>query len=189
MTALSLLFGTYNHQPDGTLPERFEEAYQQAYKPFLSLLYKFPRIASVLHYCGSLFEWMEDRHPEFIMLLKEMIRRKQVELLGGGFHAPVLPLLPDGDKLGQIEKMNTFIRTTFGTRPRGGWITERVWEPSLARIMSNSGIEYVFLDDHHFHVAGVEEDDCYQPYLTEDQGKAVTVLPLHGELQAMVAAG
>ena len=115
MRSISLLFGTYNHQPEGTPPERFEAVYQQAYKPFLSLLYKYPRIPGVLHYCGSLFEWLEDTHPEFIMLLKEMIRRKQVELLGGGYHAPVLPLLPDGDKLGQIEKLSTFIRTTFGT--------------------------------------------------------------------------
>jgi hypothetical protein len=189
MSSISLVFGTYNHQPDGTSPERFETVYQRAYKPFLSLLYKFPRIHTVLHYCGSLFEWMEDQHPEFIMLLKDMIRRKQVELLGGGYHAPILPLIPDGDKLGQIEKMSTFIRTTFGTRPRGSWLAECVWEPTLARILSNSGIEYTFLEDHHFHVAGVQEPDCYQPYRTEDQGKAVTVFPLHLGLQAMVPSG
>ena len=189
MSSISLVFGTYNHQPDGTPSQTFETAYQQSYKPFLSLLYKFPRTHTVLHYCGALFEWMEDQHPEFIMLLKEMIRRKQVELLGGGYHAPILPLIPDGDKLGQIEKMSTFIRTTFGTRPRGSWLTERVWEPTLARILSNSGIEYTFLDDHHFHIAGVREAECYQPYRTEDQGKAVTVFPLHLGLQAMVPSG
>jgi hypothetical protein len=189
MSSISLVFGTYNHQPDGTSSERFETAYQRSYKPFLSLLYKFPRTHTVLHYCGSLFEWMEDQHPEFIMLLKEMIRRKQVELLGGGYHAPILPLIPDGDKLGQIEKMSTFIRTTFGTRPRGSWLTERVWEPTLARILSNSGIEYTFLDDYHFHIAGVREAECYQPYRTEDQGTAVTVFPLHLGLQAMVPSG
>jgi alpha-amylase len=186
MRSICLVFGTYNHQPDGTPHERFEENYQQSYKPFLSLVYKFPRLHTVLHYCGSLFEWMENQHPEFIMLLKDMIRRKQVELLGGGYHAPILPLIPDGDKLGQIEKMSTFIRTTFGTRPRGSWLTERVWEPTLARILSNSGIEYTFLDDHHFHVAGVQESYCYRAYRTEDQGKAVTVFPLHLDLQAMV---
>jgi hypothetical protein len=189
MSSISLVFGTYNHQPDGTPPEDVEAVYQQSYKPFLSLLYKFPRLHTVLHYCGSLFEWMEDQHPEFIMLLKEMIRRKQVELLGGGYHAPILPIIPDGDKLGQIEKMSTFIRTTFGTRPRGSWLTERVWEPTLARILSNSGIEYTFLDDRHFHIAGVPESECYRPYRTEDQGKAVTVFPLHLGLQAMVPAG
>jgi len=187
MSSISLLFGTYNHQPDGTSNQRFEAVYQQSYKPFLSLLYKYHRVHTVLHYCGSLFEWMEDQHPEFVMLLKEMVRRKQVELLGGGYHAPILPLIPDGDKLGQIEKMSTYIRTTFGTRPRGGWLAERVWEPTLSRILSNSGIEYTFLDDHHFHIAGVQDSECYRPYRTEDQGKAVTVFPLHLGLQAMVA--
>ncbi len=186
MRSISLIFGTHNHQPDGTPSEQFEEAYQNTYKPFLSLLYNYPRIPVVLHYCGSLFEWLEAAHPEFIMLLKEMIKREQVELLGGGYYAPVLCLLPDGDKLGQIEMMNTFIRTTFGTRPRGSWIMERVWEPGLARILSNSGIEYTFLDDHYFRIAGLEAERCYHPYLTEDQGKTVTVVPLQTELQNMI---
>ena len=155
MKSLRLIFGTYNHQPEGNLPDQFERAYQDAYKPFLSLLYNHPRLPVVLYYCGSLFEWLEEQHPEFLMLLREMVRRKQVELLGGGFYSPILSLIPDGDKLGQIEKLTTYLRTTFGVRPRGGWLAERVWEPTLARILRNSGLEYTFLDDRHFNVAGV----------------------------------
>jgi hypothetical protein len=179
MNRICLVLGTHNHLPHGTLAETFERAYQTAYKPFLSLLYTYPRIGAVLHYCGNLFDWLEAEHSEFIMLLKEMVRRKQVELLGGGYYAPVLSIIPDGDKLGQIEKLTTYLRTTFGVRPRGGWIAERVWEPGLARILCNSGLEYTFLDDRHFQLAGLDEKACLAPYLTEDQGKAVTVLPIH----------
>jgi hypothetical protein len=186
MKSIGLIFGTHNYLPRGTPAEVVEHTYQKAYKPFLSLLYKYPRIQVALHYCGSMFEWLETNHPEFIMLLKEMVRRKQVELLGGGYYAPVLAILPDVDKLGQIEKMSTFLRTTFGTRPRGGWIMERVWEPGLARVLRNSGMEYTFLDDRHFHTAGVPEKECYQAYLTEDQGKTLAVLPLHITLQKMI---
>ena len=186
MKSLRLIFGTYNHQPEGNLPELFERAYQSAYKPFLSLLYNHPRLPVVLYYCGSLFEWLEEHHPEFMMLLREMVRRKQVELLGGGFYSPILSLLPDGDKLGQIEKLTTYLRTTFGVRPRGGWLTERVWEPPLARILRNSGLEYTFLDDRHFHIAGIGPEDCFGPYLAEEQGKTIQVLPIRNALVEMV---
>lgn len=178
MKSLKLIFGTYNHQPEGMLPELFERAYQSAYKPFLSLLYDHPRLPVVLHYCGSLFEWMEEQHPEFLTLLREMVQRKQVELLGGGFYAPILSLIPDADKMGQIEKLTTYLRTTFGIRPRGGWLTERVWEPVLAKVLRNSGLEYTFLDDRYFHIAGIEEGGCSGPYLAEEQGKTISVLPI-----------
>jgi len=184
--SLRLIFGTYNHQPEGNLPERFEGAYQSAYKPFLSLLYNYPRLPVVLYYCGSLFEWLEEQHPEFLTLLREMVRRKQVELLGGGFYSPILSLIPDADKLGQIEKLTTYLRTTFGVRPRGGWLAERVWEPTLARILRNSGLEYTFLDDRHFHIAGIGPEECFAPYLVEEQGKIISVLPIRNALVEMI---
>ena len=182
MKSVRLVFGTYNHQPEGSLPELFERAYQNAYKPFLSLLNEHPRISVVLYYCGSLFEWLEEQHPEFLMLLREMVQRKQVELLGGGFYSPILSMIPDGDKLGQIEKLSTYLRGKFGVRPRGGWLVERVWEPALARILRSSGLEYTFLDDRHFHIAGLSPDSCLGPYITEDQGKTLKLLPIRSEL-------
>jgi hypothetical protein len=186
MRHVALVFGTYNTLPQGEHPDVFERVYQQALKPFLSLLNNYPRMPVVLHYCGSLFTWLEDSHPEFIMLLKEMTRRKQVELLSGGFYAPVLSILPDADKIGQIEKLTTYLRTTFGGRPRGAWIPGRVWEPGLTRILANSGIEYTFLDDRHLILSGIDERACLYPYLTEEQGKTVGILPLRTAVSKMI---
>ena len=186
MRHIGLIFGAYTTIPQGEPPEVFERVYQNALRPFLSLLNNHPRVPMVLHYCGSVYSWLEDAHPEFIMLLKEMTRRKQVELLGGGFYAPILPLLPDGDKLGQIEKLTMYLRSTFGNRPRGAWIPERVWEPGLTRILANSGIEYAFLDDRFLAISGLEEKQWLHPYLTEEQGKTVTILPVRTGLERMV---
>jgi hypothetical protein len=187
MTSIQLVLGTYN-----TLPESgdrfFEEAYQGFCKPFLSALYNHPSIPVVLYYMGPLLEWMEEQHPEAFMLLKEMGRRKQVEFLGGAFYEPILPLIPDSDKLGQLEKMTTYVRSRFGTRPRGAWITERIWEPSLAKVLKNGGMDYTFLDDHFFHIAGLGEEVCCHPYLTEDQGKSITVFPMTTRLTATIPA-
>ncbi len=185
MKKIKLVFGTTNSQPPGNNKRFLEKAYQEAYKPFLTLLYNFPEISTTLHYSGVLFEWLDENHPEFLMLLNDMVKSKQVELLGGGFYEPVLPLIPNTDKVGQIELLTTYIRKKFGKRPRGSWITERVWEPSIASTLKNSGIDYIFLDDHHFLSAGFDSGDICSPCITEDQGKTLIVYPISKKIREM----
>jgi alpha-amylase len=189
MRKLQLIFGTYNTQPVGSYDYVLERAYQQAYKPFLTVLYGYREIPVAQYYSGSLLLWLEERHPEFLMLLSEMAKRKQVELLGGGFYDPAFPLLPVSDRLGQIEALTTYLRKHFGRRPRGIWITERVWEPSLTSTLRNSGMDYSFLDDTHFRVAGLLGRDIHEPCITEDQGKTVTVFPVCTELAGSMPEG
>ncbi|MBN1699601.1 MAG: DUF1926 domain-containing protein [Spirochaetales bacterium] len=186
MKTIQIIFGTHNSQPVGNFETVMEGIYQHAYKPFLCILNKHPEFPVTLHYNGVLFEWLEEKHPEFLMLLDEMVKRKQVELLGGGYYEPVLSMIPNSDKLGQIEHMTTFIRSRFGRRPRGTWVTERVWEPNYASILRNSGIEYVFLDDIHFKAAGIDDKDLFYPYLTEDHGKIISVFPISKPLRFII---
>jgi 4-alpha-glucanotransferase len=178
MEKVKLIFGTYNSQPAGSDDYQFEKAYQEAYKPFLTVLYNFPKTRVVLHYSGILLEWFEKNHPEFLMLLNEMVKRRQVELLGSGYYDPILPMIPNADRIGQIELLTTYIRKNFGKRPRGSWVTQQVWDPSLAYMFASSGMDYLFLDDHHFFNAGGTEEGLYEPCITEDQGKIITVFPV-----------
>lgn len=175
------IIGTYNHIPEGAEESSFEETYQICWRPFLSALYRFPDISAVLHYSGTALAWLEARHPEFLMLLEEMAARKQIELLGGGFFAPLLPLVPGPDRLGQIELLTTWIRKAFGRRPRGCWVQEYAWEASLASSLQTSGFEYTFLSERQFREAGV---DLGAPALTEDQGKTLTVFPCFDALES-----
>lgn len=187
MRSIQLVLGTYNTLPENSA-RRYEQAYQNIYKPFLSLLNEHPSVSAVLYYMGPLLEWMEEQHAEAFMLLKEMVKRKQIEFLGGAFYEPILPLIPDADKLGQLEKMTTYLRSHFGNRPRGAWLAQKIWEPSLAKVLKNGGLDYIFLDDSCFHIAGLSEDLCCRPYLTEDQGKSIIVFPLATRLAATIPA-
>lgn len=178
MKKLSLVFGTVNSRPAGTADEELEDIYQRAYKPFLSTAYNYPEISLTLYYSGTLLTWLEQNHAEFTDVINEMVARRQVELLGGGFHDPVLPLIPRPDRLGQVESLTTLLRKRFGRRPRGSWITEQLWEPFLASTLKNSGMEYTLLDDYHFVVAGLGGMALREPCITEDQGKTLGVFPL-----------
>ena len=90
-------------------------------------------------------------------LVRELAGRGQLELLSGGFYEPVLSIIPEADRAGQVRMMNDFIRENFGQRPRGLWLTERVWEPHLPKSLAEAGIEYTLLDEEHFHYAGIRD--------------------------------
>lgn len=172
-----LVVGTYNHLPEGLGDSEFETVYQTCYRPFLSTLNRFPEIQATLFYSGSLLSRLESRHPEYLMLLEEMSARRQIELLGGGFYAPILPLIPSSDRLGQIELLTTYLRKNFGKRPRGCWLAEYAWEPSLASTLQTSGMDYTFLSIRQFEEAYGRRLKEPFPVVTEDQGRCVTVLP------------
>ena len=191
---MRVMLGCYNHVPDGLPDTSFEELYQACYRPFLSVLNRFPDVQCTVHYSGSLLRRLELRHAEYLMLLEEMVARRQVELLGGGFYAPILPLIPNSDRLGQIELLTTYLRKCFGRRPRGCWLSEYAWEPWLASTLQASGMDYTFLTDSQFAEALGESARPYSPVITEDQGRCLTILPVHdcsagpGEPQGFVEA-
>jgi alpha-amylase len=172
-----VIIGAYNLMPEGIEDAALEEAYQFCWRPFLSVLYRFPAIAAVLHYSGTVLRWLDAKHPEFIMLLEEMAARKQIELLGGAYFSPLLPLIPAQDRLGQIELLTTHIRRSFAKRPRGCWLTDYAWEPSLASTLQTCGFDYTFLTERHFRIAGIPLDDIGSPVMTEDQGRSLVVFP------------
>ncbi len=182
MVKRRLLIGTYNAISPGSTYEQLEKMYQNSCKPLLQLLYEFPKIKASFHYSGILLEWLEEHHSELFIIINEMVKRRQVELLGGGFYDPVLSVIPGKDRLNQIEMLTTYIRKKFGRRPRGFWLTERVWEPHVCSSIKSSGMNYVFLEEDQFRHAGLEGHELYRPCYTEDQGKILFVLPVHTHL-------
>lgn len=177
LNKISLALVVHSHQPVGNFDHVFEEAYQKAYNPFVQTLLRHPRIRMGMHFSGCLLEWIETHHPEFFEQLKELAARSQVELMGGGFYEPVLAAIPDADKAAQISRLSDYLEKHFGTRPRGAWLTERVWRPDLVRPLADAGVGYVILDDTHFIAAGVEPNRLHGTYLTEDLGAQLQLVP------------
>jgi 4-alpha-glucanotransferase len=100
---LSLLI--HAHQPAGNFENVFERCYQRAYLPFVQLLEKHPGIRVALHFSGPLLSWIEKNHPEYFELLRSLVERKQVEMVGGGFYEPILAVIPPEDQREQIERL------------------------------------------------------------------------------------
>ena len=69
------------------------------------------------------------------------------------------------------------------------WLTERVWEPQLPKILSQAGVKYLPIDDTHFLYAGFELDDLKGIFVTEDDGKTVKLLPIQKRLRYLIPFG
>ncbi|HLE42875.1 MAG TPA: alpha-amylase/4-alpha-glucanotransferase domain-containing protein [Methylomirabilota bacterium] len=176
--SLAFIFGVHNHQPLGNFDQVVDEAVRRAYRPFLQTLSRFPEVRVLVHTSGLLLEWWEAHAPDLLDLMAELAGRGQIEPLTGGLTEPILPLLPDHDKVAQIRALTDRVAKRLGVRPRGMWLAERVWEPHLARPLAEAGVEYVLVDDHHFGMAGLDPEQLSGYYLTEEQGHGVAVFPI-----------
>jgi alpha-amylase len=174
---LRLVLALHNHQPVGNFDHVFESAYRDSYWPFLETLEHYPEIPIALHSSGCLMEWLVERKPEYIDRLRGLVARQQVEIMGGGFYEPILAMIPPRDRVGQIRTYSIYLEELFQTRVRGMWVPERVWEQNLVGDIAAAGIDYTVLDDFHFKQAGLEEEQLFGYYLTEDNGRLLRIFP------------
>ncbi|MBS3983080.1 MAG: DUF1926 domain-containing protein [Dethiobacter sp.] len=183
---IKLILVLHNHQPEGNLPEVFARTYLSAYEPFISELERFPRLKVVQHYSGILLRWLQANRPEFIARLRQLVSCGQIEMMGGAFFEPILAMIPDADKVGQLEKQSSFIRENFQVTVSGAWLAERVWEPHLAQPLAQAGISYTVLDDAHFRNVGFSEEDTLHYYMTEEEGRPLYIFPINEKLRYLI---
>jgi hypothetical protein len=174
---IQFAFCIHNHQPVGNLGFVMEGAYRQAYLPFLEVLERHPSICMTLHWSGPLIDWLEEARPDYLKRVRALVERGQVEVLTGGYYEPIMPIIPDRDKVGQIEKLSNKVEELFGVKPEGMWLAERVWEPSLPKPSAEAGVRYAVIDDEHFKGAGLTEEETYGAFLTEEQGSPLILFP------------
>ncbi len=189
MEKFKLAIGLHNHQPIGNFNHIFEDAHSRAYLPFIKLLLQYENIRLSLHQSGILWDWQEQNHPDFLEMVKKLIEQNRVELMTGGFYEPILPSIPDRDKKGQIELLNKYLSKKFGVEPTGLWLTERVWEPHLPKMLNQSGVEYLPIDDTHFYYAGFQREDLNGVFVTEEEGYQLRLLPIQKKLRYLIPFG
>ncbi len=178
MRRINFMFCIHNHQPIGNFEHVLEKAYIRCYLPFLEMLEKFPTVRLSMHYSGVLYEWFLEKRPEFMDRLTKLVKKGQVEILGGGFYEPIPSMITSSDFKDQIDIMTDFCKKWFGFEPRGMWTAERVWIPELPKLVSGTSITYTLLDDNHFRYAGLRKEDLCGYYVTEKEGHTLALFPI-----------
>ncbi|MDQ6961340.1 MAG: DUF1926 domain-containing protein [Mariprofundaceae bacterium] len=183
MRQTSLLLGIHNHQPEGNFPHVLAEACDKSYLPFLEVAKEYPDFHFSAHFSGGLLDWIQHNRPRIIELIAEMVGRGQIEMIGAGDHEPVLAIIPQEDRIGQIKALNTRTEDLFNQTPQGAWLTERVWEATVVPALAKADMKFVMVDDYHFFCAGYEANQMDGYYHTEEDGHQIDIFPISEALR------
>lgn len=183
MSKIALLLGVHAHQPVGNFTAVLEEAHLRCYQPFLRMLARYPQFRFSAHFSGWLLDELQRRYPQDMALLAEMVSRGQAELFGAGDYEPVLAAIPHRDRVAQLDALSARLTRSYGQRPVGAWLTERVWESSIVPSLAAAGIRYVAVDDYHFLASGKLESQLDGFYSTEEGGERIDLFPISEALR------
>lgn len=166
----------------GNFDHVIHEACDRAYLPFLRLMLDYPAVRLGLHTSGCLLEWLEQNRGEYFELVRELLSRGQLELLGGGMYEPILPVIPLQDAYMQLAWLQQYLQEHFGVLPSGMWTPERVWEPQMAQI-AGMYYRYTLLDDFHFEGNVLPAQLGTEYFETEHEGQGLKLLPISQKLR------
>ncbi len=181
--SITLLLGVHAHQPVGNFAHVLDDAHARCYGPFLRVMHYYPAFNFAIHISGWLLDYLLKHYPDDMALLREMVQRGQAELVGAGYTEPVLAVIPEQDRLGQLRRMSDQLEKTMGQRPQGAWLTERVWEATVVPSLVDSGIRYSTVDDYHFLCAGKSDGDLDGFYTTEENDRQLDLFPISEALR------
>lgn len=174
------------HQPVGNFGHVIEDHVRTVYRPLIEHLAARPEWPVIVHVSGALFEWCEQYDHALIDDLAQLASDGRAEFLLAGFYEPVLASLPVPDRLTQIAWLREWLQRTMGAAGDGLWLTERVWEPDLARDLADAGVKYALVDDRHFLVSGHERRTLAAVFRTEHDGRLLDLLPIDETLRYLI---
>ncbi len=122
----------------------------------------------------SEFDYLESYYPEINMLINELCRRGQIEILSSTYYDVILSMIPSHERASQIEKTTTFIRKRFSKKPRGLWYYNQVFNPTTIPVVGLAGLNYIVISTYNQISNSIESN---RPFYTEEMGKEVLVFP------------
>lgn len=183
MKKLTLALGIFCHMPVGSDSDELNSLYHACLRPLIASLKKNPDIKISLRLSGIFLDWVLKRHPGIMARLRGHCQEGRIEMLGGGYYDPILPMIPKSDRLGQIHKLNDALRERTGLSPDGFWPAAQVWDPCLIHAVHQSKMKYALLDYAHFLRAGFNQTDLCGYFVTEEMGESIYLIPTHNVIR------
>ena len=120
---LRFLFGIHNHQPVGNFDVGLDDAPSapttRSSRPSRAVA----GLPLTVHCSGGLLACLHERARADLRPARRLAADGRVELLTGGFYEPILAMLPDWDKVGQIQALSAVPRRELrgDARAACGW--------------------------------------------------------------------
>ncbi|MCF0238808.1 MAG: hypothetical protein HUK24_09420, partial [Sphaerochaetaceae bacterium] len=175
---MKYIIGAYSQLPFSSSNEEMEALLSKQLKPILTKVYGNKDYSLLLRLSPAEFEYFETKHPEINMLISELCKRGQIELLTSSYNDVALPLIPNHEISTQVEKTTTYIRKRFTKRPKGLWCYNQYFSPSVLSIMNLCSLDYII-------ISGTNNCDSYVydcPFNMTELGRSTIIIPFDDRL-------
>ena len=125
--------------------------------------------------------------PQKINKLRKAIEDGSLELLGGGFYDPMLPLFPTELQSMQLEQHGSFLWKHFKVEPTGYFNSSMVWEMEMTDLLEEHRFEYALVQEASLQDALGRTTPVSGWYSVEDKGAFLKIVPISQTLSRAIA--
>lgn len=151
--------------------------------PLIELLERHPRVRAALFHTGYTCRLLAQRWPELVQRIKRGVAEGRYEIGTYTYTHPVLSLVPYEDVYRQVRVGMDIDQEVWGRRPRGTILPEGGWDPSLAKVFGDEGIDWTLISPAGYlqdHPKATLEELCRPLALEGTFGTTITALFVSG---------
>ena len=119
--------------------------------------------------------------------LRRAIEDGALELLGGGYYDPMLPLFPTELQSMQLKKHGKLLWKYFGIEPSGYFNSSMVWEMEMTELLAKHRFEYALVQEASLQDALGRTTPVSGWYTVEDKGSFMRVVPVSQSLSEAIS--
>lgn len=109
-----------------------------------------------------------------------------LEILGGGYHDPMLPLFPSELQAIQLEEHRKLLWKYFSIEPSGYFNSSMVWEMEMTELLEKNRFEYALVQESALQDALGRTTPVPGWYSVEDKGSFLRVIPVSERLSQAI---
>lgn len=158
------------YQPVNEDAHNIKDATEKSYLRIVRALEEHPEIKFTVNITGCLFlRWEELGFQDLILRIKDLINKKQIELVGSAAYHPLLPLIEEDEIRKQINENEKILRKYLGQdlKLRGFFCPEMAYSKKVGKIIKEQGYDWIILDEISYN-GSVGQVDCSKVYLDKN---------------------
>lgn len=117
---------------------------------------------------------------------RRAIEEGYLEILGGGYHDPMLPLFPSDLQALQLEEHRRLLWKHFSIEPSGYFNSSMVWEMEMTELLEKNRFEYALVQESALQDALGRTTPISGWYSVEDKGSFLRVVPVSESLSQAI---
>lgn len=124
------------------------EAVKKSYEWILLMAEKYPNWRFTLNITGCLTNSLyENGYEKIITRIKNLITKKQVELVDSLSYHPIAPLVDQMVVIKQIEQQQKINQHFFNTKPKGFFLPEMAYDEKIGKLLASLNYQWLILDE------------------------------------------